>query len=148
MNDTKISTVIDKADISDGMTGGCVSFAVALDIVFGADVFPCSFDPFDDSKPLHATAVINGTVYDADGAHGSDFKYVQDWWSGLKPTDFEAVQVAAENCNEPIEAVFNKYLEDEAYEVFETSSILYHLGANKTQVKEYVSALESEIPNS
>lgn len=148
MTITNISEIIENADISGGMTGGCVSFAVALDVVFGADAFPCSFDPFDDSKPLHATAVIDGIVYDANGAHGSDFSYVQDWWSGLKPTDFEAVQVKAEQRDEPIELIFNTYLETEGYAVFEDSKILYNLGANKPQVEEYVSALEEEIPPS
>lgn len=86
---TSIIDVITEADIDalcNPIEGDCESVAVALHRVFGADSFVCIFDPTADDHPVHATANINGTLYDGHGKRTREG--LLDHISYLKPSDF------------------------------------------------------------
>lgn len=145
MDIERIDEEISNTDISGAMTGGCVSFAVALDIVFDVDKFCCAFDPWDDSKPLHAVAVKDGVAIDAKGTHSTiDItEYVSDWWSGLRIKDFQTAITkiqSEENCSET--EAFEQFLLKEGLETFNNRDLLYNIGASETQVQTYVNALQ------
>lgn len=140
MKQDNINTVLSNTHFPKAKSGGCVSFAVALDKVFDAEEFPCAFDPFDDQKPLHATAVIDNIVYDADGSHGNDYTYVQDWWSGLRKRDFH-------NAHNRKEENFklDEYLKQHGYKIYKKREHLYNIGANEHRVEQYVEIIKSNI---
>lgn len=143
----QLDTVISETDFPDATSGGCVSFASALDELFEVESFPCAFDPWDDQKPLHIMAVIDGVVFDATGANGTDPTIVQDWWSGLKPNDFSWVKEQA--YNEDGEQIRNEW--DVMYEELEQMAYLNppeitHIGgATEKQTQRYIQLLTEAL---
>lgn len=84
-----IESIINQADldsICDPIGGDCESVAVALHRVFGADSFVCVYDPTTPERPVHATAKINGTIYDGRGVRSREG--LLDHVSYLRPKDF------------------------------------------------------------
>lgn len=145
MDVEKIDSVLSSTEFPDATTGGCVSFAVALDNVVGVEYFPCAFDPYDDSKPLHCMSVISGVVFDADGAHGTDPTYVQEWWSGLKPNNFSwVVREAERGGRDPGEIMF-EYLQEDYYSNIPSQRGVRNLGARDTDVQRYEQLLREAL---
>lgn len=141
----QIDGILSSSEFPDATTGGCVSFAVALDRVFGVESYPCAFDPFDDSKPLHCMAVIDDVVFDAEGSHGTDPTYVQNWWSGLKPKDFNAVVDEAEETGRDRWDVMNEHLQECAYENIPSEYGVENLGAVQRNVERYEKLIEKKL---
>lgn len=144
MNTSKIEDVIEKGDYPESTTGGCVSFAIALDNVFDAEGFPCAFDPMDDSKPLHCMAIIDGMVFDGNGKNGTDPTIVQNWWSGLRLRDFPNVGDDELSEKENYEMLY-EWLENEYYFVYDSQNMLENLGAVEKDVKMYESTIRQVL---
>lgn len=141
----ELDDILKSTEYPDSQTGGCVSFAVALDNIVGVDSFPCAFDPGYPEKPLHATVVIDGVVFDSEGSHGKDPYFVEDWWSGLKPNDFNAVIEKAEETGEERWEVFVEYLREEGYANFTQQEELHRIGAVESDVNMYENMLKKSI---
>lgn len=143
----QLDTILSEKEFPNSTNNGCVSFATALDKLFDVESFPCAFDPWDDSKPLHAMAIIDGVVFDANGSHGSDPTIVQDWWSGLKPNDFGWVEEEA--YNEQGEQVRDKWnvmyegLEEMAY--INAPEITHIGGAEESQIQQYINLIQESF---
>ena len=147
METKQIDKLLSTTEFPSAKITGCVSFAVAMDRVFGADSFPCAFDPWDDSKPLHCMVMIDGVVFDADGEHGTDPEYVQNWWDGLKPNDFNYVVNKAEETGRDRWVLMIEHLQECAYANIDASGGIDNLGAVEHDVERYKNIIEEELEN-
>lgn len=150
MDTASIEKAITNGEYPDSTTGGCVDFAHALGTVFDVEGYPAVFDPYDESKPLHCAAVIDETVFDGTGSHGMDSTVVQDYWSGLRPTDLtlllsESEMTADITDDERREKMYER-LTDEYYVVFDQKESLRRIGHRRSRAESYEEELRANLP--
>lgn len=135
----QLDIILSEKEFPNSTNDGCVSFATALDQLFNVDSFPCAFDPWDDRKPLHAMAVIEGVVFDATGANGTDPTIVQNWWSGLKPNDFGWVEEKAyDDQGTQVRDKWNVMYEELEEMAYINAPEITHIGgAKESQIQQY-----------
>lgn len=136
---TRIESVLEEANLSqicNPLEGDCESVAVALHRVFDAESFVCIYDPTTPERPVHATAKIDGTIYDGNGTRTRDG--LLDHVSYLKPKDFHT-QIST------YEEMYNE-IESEGLIEFDTGKYgTSTLKYDEHLVQEIVSRLENQI---
>lgn len=132
---TRIHEAIQNANLTDicnPREGDCESVAVALHKTFTAESFLCIFDPMIQDAPVHATARINGDIYDGQGKTSEDA--LADYISYLKLSDFPDSVTTVEEMTERIN--------EDGYQEFPIKTGLETLSYDRTLVSEIVSEIE------
>lgn len=105
------------------------------DKVIGADAFVAVYDPFDDSRAVHAAIKIGDRYYDAKGERTK--KGIQNHVSYLKPNDFN--EEVCQTYDEMWDHIINNYCIEIPSEEIDRDKVFPY--ANKSTVDSIVSHL-------